>query len=339
MKFRSIVSRSLGLGCVGSSLVLLLVTAVCFWRQPDRFAAFTVVPIWLWGICGLLPLLFAAYFLRTRHSLKVVGLWMITLLFGADEAQVLFHFGKSPPLPGPAAAYQSKPVVRVITLNCNMGSYGDVSPDLAAWQPDVVLLQEILPHQARRIATALFGGAGEVRSYRTNAIVTRWKFKKVTVTPSQPDQQATLRLPNGAEIEIVNVHLATAATDLRLWRRSAWVNHRNNRVARRQELAFTHKLLRTTTDFPNLPVLFGGDFNAPASDPVFRQLTPDFRDAFAVAGTGWGDTFQRRLPILRIDHIFATPHFTPVRCRVVVTRHSDHRMVVADFLTDPPLQP
>ncbi len=39
-------------------------------------------------------------------------------------------------------------------------------------------------------------------------------------------------------------------------------------------------------------------------------------------------------PALRIDHLYATRHFTPVRCRAVTTRHSDHRMVVADFLTD-----
>ena len=55
-------------------------------------------------------------------------------------------------------------------------------------------------------------------------------------------------------------------------------------------------------------------------------------DAFASVGTGWGDTFQRRFPILRIDHIYATRHFTPVRSLTVTTRTSDHRMVVADFL-------
>ena len=88
---------------------------------------------------------------------------------------------------------------------------------------------------------------------------------------------------------------------------------------------------RANHQFPNTPTLFGGDFNSPASDVVHRQLARDFVDAFATAGTGWGDTFQRRFPILRIDHIYATRHFTPVRCRAVTTRHSDHRMVVADF--------
>ena len=73
-------------------------------------------------------------------------------------------------------------------------------------------------------------------------------------------------------------------------------------------------------------------FNAPATDIVHRQMARDYEDAFATAGTGCGDTFPRRFPILRIDHIYATRHFTPVRSKVVTTRFSDHRMVVADFI-------
>jgi endonuclease/exonuclease/phosphatase (EEP) superfamily protein YafD len=62
-------------------------------------------------------------------------------------------------------------------------------------------------------------------------------------------------------------------------------------------------------------------------------MNADFVDAFAACGTGWGNTYQRRFPILRIDHLYATRHLTPVRCRTITTRFSDHRMVVADYLT------
>ena len=55
-------------------------------------------------------------------------------------------------------------------------------------------------------------------------------------------------------------------------------------------------------------------------------------DAFAAAGTGWGNTYQRRIPIHRIDQIHCTRQFRPLRCSAVTTRHSDHRMVVADLL-------
>jgi endonuclease/exonuclease/phosphatase family metal-dependent hydrolase len=58
----------------------------------------------------------------------------------------------------------------------------------------------------------------------------------------------------------------------------------------------------------------------------------DFNDSFSTAGRGWGNTFQRRVPVLRLDSIYATRQFTPVRCRAVTTRKSDHRMVISDLI-------
>lgn len=328
----SSLSRRLGWTLVGASLLLHIFTVYCFAGQPDRFAAFTVMPIWLWGGCGLVLSSVAFYFLRASLSLIVTAVWAITLLVGADEARVLANFGKSPPLTGRAESFEGQPVVRILTLNCSFFTYGNPASDVAAWQPDIVLLQDILPHQVRQIADVLYGGRGDYRAHQTNGIVTRWKIQREIRNPARRDEQVSIQLPSGLEIEAVNVHLTTAATDLRLWRRSAWVEHRNNRVLRQQELTLTQQVLEQTTKFPNTPTLFGGDFNAPASDIVHRQLARDFVDAFSTAGTGWGDTYHRRFPILRIDHIYATRHFTPVRCRAVTTRNSDHRMVVADFL-------
>ena len=328
----STCSRRLGWTLVGASLMLHLFTVYCFAQQPDRFSAFTVMPIWLWGGVGILLSSIAFCFLRAPLSLILTAVWALTLLVGADEARVLANFGKSPPLPGQAESIDGKPVLRVITLNCAFFEKGNPAQDLAVWQPDIVLLQDLGPHQVRQIADALYGGHGDYRAHQTNGVVTRWKIQREIRNAAQRDEQLTLRHPNGTDIEVVNVHLRTAATDLRLWRKSAWVEHRNNRLVRQQELTLTQQVLEQTTQFPNVPTLFGGDFNAPASDVVHRQLTRDFVDSFAAAGTGWGNTFHRRLPILRIDHIYATRHFTPVRCKAETTRNSDHRMVIADLL-------
>jgi endonuclease/exonuclease/phosphatase (EEP) superfamily protein YafD len=317
---------------VGLSLALHLATVYCFSRQPDHFAAFTVLPIWVWGGLGLLLCTVAFYFLRASLSLIMTAVWAVTLLVGADEARVLANFGKSRPQPGPAALHGGAPVLRVATLNCAIFNHGDPSPDIAAWQPDIVILQDAFPHQVRRVADVLYGGRGDYRAHQTNGIVTRWKIQREIRNPNHRNQQATVVTPDGRSMEIVNVHLTTAATDLRFWQRSAWRGHRVNRTIRRQELSVVRQVLEQTTGFPNTPAILGGDFNAPAADVVLRQLSRDFVDAFAAAGTGWGDTYQRRLPILRIDQLHATRHFTPVRCRAVTTRHSDHRMVVADFL-------
>ncbi|MEO7100364.1 MAG: endonuclease/exonuclease/phosphatase family protein [Luteolibacter sp.] len=328
--------RRLGWILVGASLLIHIFTVFCFSRQPDRFAAFTVMPIWLWGGVGIFLSVVAFYFLRASLSLIMTAVWAITLLVGADEARVLANFGKSAPLPGHAAAHEGNPVLRVATLNCAFFTYGNPCQEIAAWQPDIVLLQDIAPQQVRQVADALYGGHGDYRAHQTNGIVSRWKIQREirNPDPAHRDHQVTILTPTGASIEVVNVHLATAATDLRFWNRSAWQNHRVNRAIRETELTLTQDILGQTTKFPNTPTIFGGDFNSPASDIVHRQLSCDFIDAFAAAGTGWGDTYQRRFPILRIDQIYATRHFTPVRCRAVTTRNSDHRMVIADLLTD-----
>lgn len=326
--------RGLGWTMVGLSLLLQLFTIYTFVLQPDRFAAFTVMPIWLWGGFGMLLTLAAYYFLRARFSLVMTGIWTLTLLLGADEARVLLNFSKSPPQPGRVAPYEGRPVLRVLTLNCSSFNYGNPAADIARWQPDIVLLQEVYPHQVKQIADTLYGGRGDFRCHSTNGLITRWKIKRDIPNPDQNRraQEVTVRTPGGSELEIVNVHLPSAATDLRLWRKYAWSAHRANRRLRLAELDVTRKILAGSTHFPHKATIFGGDFNAPASDIVHRRLAPELVDAFAAVGTGWGNTYQRRFPILRIDHIYATRHFVPLRSATVITRHSDHRMVIADFL-------
>lgn len=332
----SSLSRKLGWLLVGTSLILHIFTVYCFSRQPDRFAAFTVMPIWLWGGGGLLLSTFAFYFLRAPLSLIMTAVWAVTLLVGADEARVLANVTKTTPLPGPAEPLRGQKVLRIATLNCAQFVFGSPEKDIAAWEPDIVLLQDLQPQHVRQVADALYGGHGDYRAHQTSGVVTRWKIEREIRNPNRSlhNQQVTIRLPDGSAMEIVNVHLMTAATDLRLWSKSAWSEHRANRVKRLEELTLVQQILGQTTSFPQTPTIFGGDFNAPSSDIVHRHLGRDFVDAFGSAGKGWGNTYQRRFPILRIDHIYATRHFTPVRSTVVVTRHSDHRMVIADFLTE-----
>ncbi len=328
----STIRRRLGWLLVGLSLALHLLTVYCFARQPDHFAAFTVLPIWLWGAIGLVSSCIAFYFLRAPLSLIMTGVWSVTLLVGSDEARVLANFARSPLIPGAAGAVDGKPLLRVMTLNCAVFRYGNPAADIALWQPDVVLLQDAFPYQVKQIADVLYSGHGDYREHLTNGIVTRGKILREIRNPNQRSQQVTIQLPGGRSMEVVNVHLDSAATDLRFWNRATWRAHRTKRVLRRNELTLVQQILEQTTAFRDTPILLGGDFNAPANDMVHRQLDRDFVDAFARAGMGWGNTFQRRFPILRIDLLYASRQLVPVRSKTVTTRHSDHRMVIADFL-------
>jgi endonuclease/exonuclease/phosphatase (EEP) superfamily protein YafD len=329
---RSRFRRRFGWALVGLSLALHFLTIVAFSRQPDIMAAYTVMPIWIWGGIGLCLSCSAFLFLRASLSLIVSGIWAVTILLGADEARVLAHFNKEAPQPGPAAPSRGASVMRVITLNCAHFEHGDPSEDLARWEPDVVLLQEVSPVQIKAIADTLYGGRGDYRFHKSSGIVTRWKIEREVRNPLYRDEQVTIRDPHGTDIEVVNLHLTSAATNLELWKSSAWHLHRDVRKERLQELSTALQLLEQTVPFQTRPILLGGDFNSPANDPVHSLLARDFTDAFEAAGTGWSNTFQRRVPILRLDCLYTTDQFIPVRARAVTTRNSDHRMVVADFI-------
>ena len=330
-------SRRLGWMLVGLSLALHLLTVYAFSRQPDRLAAFTVMPIWAWGGVGLLLSATAFYHLRAPLSLVLSGIWALTVLLGADEARVIANLGREKPAPGEPLPYDDRQPIRVVTLNTAAFRFGDPTRDLAIWKPDIVIVQECGAHQVKKIADGLYGGRGDYRGFALNGIITRWRIAREVRNPDPRftflNHNVTIELPDTRRIEVANLHLSSAATDLRLWSPECWRNHHANRTKRRSELAVALEVLTQTTAFPDQQaVILAGDFNAPASDPVQAMLRRDFEDCFLKAGTGWGNTYQRRVPVFRLDRIHVTRHFTPVRCRAVTTRASDHRMVVADVL-------
>lgn len=328
----STTRRTIGWCFVAASLFTHIITVWAYANQPDSFAAFTVFPFWFWGGIGLMLSVIAFCFLRAPLSLILTAVWAITLSVGMDEAKALSNF-THPELPEKRPPPEDRPgIIRILTVNCANFAYGDPTTDIRKWDPDIVLLQQVLPHRVKQISESLFGGNGDYRAYRTNGIATRYEIKREVRNPFTSNQQATLQLPTGTLLEVVNVHLTTAATDMRLWSGKSRAAHRINRQLRRSELSTILQVLEQTTTLPSTPTILAGDFNAGATDIVHRQLTPTFSDAFSTVGRGWGNTFHRRFPILRIDHIYTTPQLQPQACSVAISRKTDHRMVIADLL-------
>ena len=322
---------ALGWGFVGGSLLMHLLTVWSYASQPDHLAAFTVFPIWFWGGIGLTLSVIAFCFLRAPLSLIVTAVWAVTLSVAMDEAKVLSNFNHPRIAVERSVMLDGQRIIRVATVNCANFSYGDPMYDLKKWDPDIVLLQQVYPHLVKRVAENLYGGRGDFRAYQTNGVVTRFEIRREVRNPITRNQQVTMRLPEGSEIEVVNVHLATAATDMRLWSSQSRALHRQNRDLRRKELSVVLQVLEQTAAFPSTPTIFGGDFNSGATDIVHRQLTRDFDDTFSQVGRGWGNTFHRRFPIHRIDHIYATRQLQPLSCGVLVSKKTDHRIVIADL--------
>ena len=325
-----------GLALVLISLALNLVAIVFFARQPDLFAAFTILPIWFWGSIGLFLSLIAYFLFRSPLALFTSTVWFVTVLVLSDEAPALVRFGQSTPKAGVPQPYLNRNPLRVVS--CNWSSYnGPLTSAIAPWEPDIVFIQEMPhPYLLKQLADSLYGQAGDYRYDEDHlcGVVLRGRIQKALLEPQYRSQYLTARLPDGDLVELVNLHLQPASTNLTLWSPSCWKEHRHNRIQRRNELEFSLAFLREYTPFPNRPALISGDFNAPASDGATNILLGDFTDTFAAVGTGWGNTYHRRIPVLRLDRIYASHHFLPLRSRAVTIPQSEHRIIVSDLLLE-----
>jgi endonuclease/exonuclease/phosphatase (EEP) superfamily protein YafD len=97
--------------------------------------------------------------------------------------------------------------------------------------------------------------------------------------------------------------------------------------------------LRHTFENEDAPVLMSGDFNATQDHGQFRRLLRGgFRDVASACGAGLVGTFpaQRRwfVPLVTLDHIL-TKGMTPMACRVVRLKGSDHCGLIARLRMPP----
>jgi hypothetical protein len=132
-----------------------------------------------------------------------------------------------------------------------------------------------------------------------------------------------------SEVELMNLRLRPHLVGQVFLGVDHWREQRNVRRQQRIQMATVMKQLNTNS---SLPVIVGGDFNAPAGDPIYRPLRSRLRDAFAVHGRGLGNTFFNQFPAVRIDQVWVSEQFVIRDMRVHPTINSDHRLVVTDLV-------
>lgn len=80
------------------------------------------------------------------------------------------------------------------------------------------------------------------------------------------------------------------------------------------------------------PVLFCGDFNEPPLSYNYRQMQKaGFIDTFIKAGRGIKPTYAGKLPLLRIDYIWANDQVKPLDFQRINYEASDHYPIILDF--------
>ena len=220
--------------------------------------------------------------------------------------------------------------IRVVTWNVHeeFGHVLDMSAVLAKLAPDIVCLQE-----ARRatFGEVLAGGAvahtHEVTTITRGRILAQREIRLGPLPNFRWGLETDIELPQG-RVKVFNVHFLTSfnAATLRRNRYRMTDAIERTELARERERDIVLEWLRETAG----PRVVAGDFNTPPNSVLYRDVATAAVDAFGRWGLGWGWTYRRDYPMLRIDYVFCGEGVTPLRAFTMDGRVSDHRMVVAD---------
>jgi endonuclease/exonuclease/phosphatase (EEP) superfamily protein YafD len=302
------------------SAVAACVLTLIYCARPDPFAAITTLPAWCWLVL-LVP---ALRFLRYRYRFPAflcAAAWLVFALMHIEEPKSVLRGLLSPIEP-------TKPsnAIRLVSFNCAGGKLAALQ-EIAAWDPDIVFLQESPPHkEVERFAHELFGEQGAcVWDVDTSIVL------KGNLQPIRPEEIApffslvSATLPDNSKVMLVSLRLLPGTPEVELWDPQCWKSQTRQRLAQLQQIKQLVASLATAE-----PLIVAGDFNAAQGDKVFSLLPTRLYDSFHAQGRGIGNTIVNDMPLLRIDQIWVSREFETLQSFAVKSRVSDHRMVVTD---------
>ncbi len=143
---------------------------------------------------------------------------------------------------------------------------------------------------------------------------------------------------NDQEIAVYNIHLRTYGS-AKPWHeeRSNWF-HLDFWVpfVNQAREAYTYRSWQVDRILEEiskekLPFLVIGDFNSSPYSWTYRQMDEILTDVFSTSTRGFGHTFHVRMPLVRIDYVFASDDWMPVEAFVGSSSRliSDHLPLIA----------
>jgi len=229
----------------------------------------------------------------------------------------------------------------VVSFNIKSGHRADgsvqldlVASNLAAWKPDLVLLQEVDKNQVRTGRVDQAAHLGErLRFYSTfgantanraggqygTALLSRYPIVSVENTPLP-------RRPGDEQRGLLHAVLDVDGSKL-----SAYVVHLQH-TSEAARLSQVTKIRQIVADDP-LPKIIGGDFNATPGSGVMGVARSFASDTWTAVGAGPGLTVPRDSPRRRIDYLLQSG-LVPRDMQVLTPTVSDHRALWARMALD-----
>ncbi len=139
--------------------------------------------------------------------------------------------------------------------------------------------------------------------------------------------RAKLRLPDGGEFLVANIHLPTLRPGFKAFAAGDVEGLKTHMQWWQQETERAFAALAETKD---TPVLVAGDFNMSMDHDLLKLLSRGYRSAYEESGWGYGYTRPSSYPWVRIDHVIGTQEFGFRSCWIGPDFGSDHLPIAAE---------
>ena len=140
--------------------------------------------------------------------------------------------------------------------------------------------EEMAIPDVERIAATIYGGDASSWVNFDTAIMARGKVLPVIAHPRQGFfAQAHVALRSGVSVEVISLRAMTPPFRMDLWSPDNWRGYAAHRQTQRGQFSVIGRQLQQIPQ--DVPVICGGDFNAPQGDPVAATMAPRLRDSFA----------------------------------------------------------
>jgi endonuclease/exonuclease/phosphatase (EEP) superfamily protein YafD len=218
----------------------------------------------------------------------------------------------------------------------------EIAREIGRHDPDILFLQDARQVADKDDSLAVLSILGDRQTYSFGQYVVASRFplhdcgrREMPFREEAHTYVTCVVTVNGAEYDLVTAHFITPRAGLAATRANPlrgieeWKENVSDRMTQAEELARDLRSHRR-------PVILAGDLNAPDTSLVVRTLLDTgLRDAFSVAGVGfghtWGHSLRLRFSFLRLDHILVGPGFGVADCFVGEGLGSEHRPVIADL--------
>lgn len=314
---------------------LLLLSYVLPFVPPKNFALLSVLSLGVPLLIIINALFFLYWLLRVKKQmlLSLSVLVMGYVLFGS-----LYKFS--------SASKSITPDLTVMSYNVRLFNLYNWTKDDGTTQkitqvikdnaPDVLAIQDY--RKDEKVDLSLFKYKHEVLRGKAKSSGQAIFSQYPIVNSGSLEFPKTINNAIFADIEvdedtvrIYSVHLQSHKIDADIEKLK---NENSERLLKRMANTFEKQQFQTELFLMHkkqcpYKMIVMGDFNNSAFSYVYKEIKGNLKDAFKVAGNGFGRTYDFKFFPLRIDFILTDPTFKILRFKTLDNKLSDHYPILA----------